>query len=163
MQSTHMIEERDVFGRDIVPEINTRIQETVACADDFERARDLFYRAWGMQPDQLEVYIALSKVCFYRGHLEEAKQIVLDTLQQSAQGGGFSTDWLELDNNSTDWTVEKGPAQVYLYSLKALAVIRLRKGELDDAREVLTKLQQLNSQDLVGASVIVTLTEALLT
>jgi hypothetical protein len=156
-----VLEERVTFGRDIKPEINACLQEAVACADDFERARELFYRAREMQPDQLEVYIALYKFCFYRGHLDEAEQVALDALQQSAQRGGFSADWLELDNESTDWTVEEGPARVYLYSLKALAFIRLRKGEQGEAREVLAKLQQLDNQDLVGASVIMTLAEAL--
>lgn len=161
MNSPHVLEERIVFGRDIKPEINACLQEAVACANDFERARELFYHAREMQPDQLEVYIALYKFCFYRGHLDEAEQVALDALQQSAQRGGFSADWLQLDNDSTDWTAEEGPARVYLYSLKALAFIRLRKGEQVAAKEVLTKLQQLDSQDLVGASVIMTLAEAL--
>ena len=156
-----MLEERVVFGRDIKPEVNACLQEAVACADDFERARALFYRARDMQPDQLEVYIALYKFCFYRGHLDEAEQVALDALQQSAQRGDFLADWSQLDDASTDWSQQEGPARVYLYSLKALAFIRLRKGQHEAARQVLAKLKQLDTDDLVGGSVIMTLAEAL--
>lgn len=161
MNSTSVIEERVVFGRDIPPEVNACLQEAVACAYDFERARSLFYKARDMQPDQLEVYIALYKFCFYRGRMHEAEQVVLDALQQSARRGGFSADWEILEPASTNWSEHEGPARVFLYSLKALSFIRLRLGRHDSAKQVLTKLQQLDQQDQVGGSVISTLAEVL--
>jgi tetratricopeptide (TPR) repeat protein len=161
LNATQAFEERVVFGRDISPEVNICLQEAVACADDFERARDLLYRARDMQPDQLEVYIALYKFCFYRGHLDEAEQVALDALQQAAKRGGFTPDWQQLNTTSTDWTQHEGAARVFLYSLKALAFIRLRKGMQDEARQLLAKLQQLDTQDLVGSSVIMDLAQAL--
>jgi tetratricopeptide (TPR) repeat protein len=156
-----IIEERVVFGRNIPAEINACLQQAVACADDFERARELFYRARDMAPDQLEVYIALYKFCFYRGHFAEAEQVALDALAQCAARGRFAADWQLLDATTTDWSLAEGPARVYLYSLKALAFIRLRTGEHDSSRNILTKLQQLDPQDQVGGSVITTLAEAL--
>ncbi len=160
MNTTHVFEERVVFGRDIPVEVNACLQEAVACANDFERARELFYRARDMQPDQLEVYIALYKFCFYRGHLAEAQQVAMDALQQSATRGGFAANWQQLDATSADWSQQEGPARVYLYSLKALAFISLRMGEYARANEVLAKLQQLDTLDLVGGSVIMTLAQA---
>lgn len=161
MNSLHAFEERVVFGRNIPPKVNACLQEAVACANDFERSRELLYRAREMKPDQLEVYIALYKVCFYRGHFDEAEQVALDVLQQSAKDAGFDEDWQQLNADSTDWTMDEGPARLYLYSLKALAFIRLRKGQHDVARQVLNKLQQLDLNDLVGGSVIMDLAEAL--
>lgn len=161
MNTTSVIEERVVFGRNISVEVNACLQQAVACADDFERARELFYRARDIQPDQLEVYIALYKFCFYRGHFDEAEQVALDALQQSSSRGSFSVDWSLLDETSTDWSQQEGPARVYLYSMKALAFIRLRLGQHQSAKQVLAKLQQLDKQDLIGSSVITTLAEAL--
>ena len=161
MNSLHAFEERVVFGRNIPPKVNACLQEAVACANDFERSRELLYRAREMKPDQLEVYIALYKVCFYQGHFDEAEQVALDVLQQSAKDAGFDEDWQQLNADSTDWTMDEGPARLYLYSLKALAFIRLRKGQHDVARQVLNKLQQLDLNDLVGGSVIMDLAEAL--
>lgn len=148
------MQERVKFGRAIPAEVNACLQQAVACADDFERAREWLYRARDMKPDQLEVYIALYKFCFYRGHLDEAEEIALQALQQSALRGGFDVDWQKLDVDSTDWTQMDGPARVYLYSLKALSFIRLRKGEQEQAIQQLDKLQELDVNDQVGASVI---------
>jgi len=161
LKPASVLDERVVFGRNIPAELNVTLQQAVACADDFERARELFYKALLMHPDQLEVYIALYKFCFYRGHLDEAERVALDALKQSAQRGGFSADWQQLDIASADWSIQDGPARVYLYSLKALAFISLRKGKQQDAEKILKKLQQLDEQDLVGSSVISTLAEAL--
>lgn len=161
MNSARILEERVVFGRDIPADVNACLQEAVACADDFDRSRELLYQARAMQPDQLEVYIALYKFCFYRGHLEEAQQLALDALQQSAARGGFNHDWRQLDRGTTDWSVEEGPARTYLYSLKALAFIRLRLDQQTSARQLLDKLGQLDPQDLVGGSVIISLADAL--
>jgi len=161
LNSLHAFEERVVFGRNIPPQVNACLQEVVACANDFERSRELLYRAREMKPDQLEIYIALYKICFYRGCFDEAEQVALDALQQSAKDAGFDADWQQLNAGSTDWAVDEGPARLYLYSLKALAFIRLRKGQHDLARQVLNKLQQLDLNDLVGGSVIMDLAQAL--
>lgn len=157
----NVLEDRIVFGRNIPLEINACLQEAVACADDFERARKLFYSALDMQPDQLEVYIALYKFCFYKGHLNEAEQVVYDALKQSAKRGGFCDDYHQLDINSTDWSLHEGAARIYLYSLKALAFICLRKGDTEKAMQVLKKLQELDEYDKVGSSVIRDLAEAI--
>lgn len=154
-------EERVVFGRDIPSAVNHCLQQAVACADDFDCARTHFYRAMEMQPDQLEVYVALYKFCFYRGHLEEAEQVVMDALEMSSLRGGFTADWQQLDSTSTDWSEHEGPARVYLYSLKALSFIRLRQGQTELAKQVLHKLKQLDEQDLVGSSVVMTMANAL--
>lgn len=156
-----VLEERVHFGKDIHPEVNACLQEAVACASDFDRARALLYKARDIQPDQLEVYVALYKFCFYRGFLDEAEQVARDALQQSARNGGFEADWQQLDENSTDWTLGEGPARLYLYSLKALSFIRLRQGQHEQARASLAKLKQLDVNDLVGGSVIMELAEAL--
>lgn len=153
-------EERVVFGRDIPPEVNACLQEAVASAHDFDKARELLYRARDIQPDQLEVYVALYKFCFYRGHFDEAEQVAMDALKQSAEAGGFNNDWNQLESTSADWTVSEGSARLYLYSLKALAFISLRKGLYDTARQILLKLQQLDPEDQVGSSVIMDLAEA---
>lgn len=161
MSLTSVIEERVVFGRGIQPDVNACLQESVACANDFERARELSYRARDMQPEQIEVYVALYKFCLYRGYLDEAEQVALDALKQSAQNNGFTSDWQKLDASSADWTQHEGPARLFLYSLKALAFIRLRKSEPESAQQLLEKLQELDTQDLVGSSVIMDLSKAL--
>ena len=155
------VTERVTFARDIKPEVNSALQNAVACADDFERAREYLYQARALDPDQLEVYVALYKFCFYRGHFDEAEQIALDALARAADNGGFARDWTQLHAASTDWSRIDTPARLYLYSLKALGFIRLRKGDNAGAKEALGALEGLDPEDQVGGSVIMTLAASL--
>lgn len=154
------LEERVVFAREIKPEVNACLQQAVASANDFEKARSFLYQARDLDPDQLEVYVALYKFCFYRGYLSEAQQVALDALEAAARRGEFDKRWLNLEVDTTDWTVEEGPARTYLYSLKALGFIRLRIGNMEGAKEVLKSLCKLDPDDRVGGSVIMSLAEA---
>jgi hypothetical protein len=155
------MEERVLFAREIKPEVNACLQSAVACANDFERARELLYQARDLDPDQLEVYIALYKFLFYRGHLAEAEKVALEALQSAARRGGFPFELDELTPHSTDWSLEDGPARTFLYSLKALSFIRLRKGEHEEGKALLALLGELDPEDRVGGSVIRELAEAL--
>jgi len=155
------MEERVLFARDIKPEVNACLQSAVACANDFERARELLYKARALDPDQLEVYIALYKFLFYRGHLAEAESVALDALESAARRGGFSAQLELLTPQTTDWNIIDGPARTFLYSLKALSFIRLRKGEHEAGKALLALLGELDPQDQVGGSVIRELAEAL--
>ena len=160
MAFTSVLEERVHFTGDIRPEVNLLLQNAVACADDFERARGYLYEARALDPGQLEVYVALYKFCFYRGHFDEAEQIALDALERAARDGGFSNNWHQLDHNTTDWNSMDAPVRLYLYSLKALGFIRLRRGDNTGAGEALDTLARLDPEDQVGGSVIMTLAEA---
>lgn len=159
--NVEVIEERVLFSPDMTPEVNAMLQSAVANADDFDRARELLYEAKAMAPQQLEVYIALYKFLFYRGFCDEAEIIAREALSQAAMQGRFDSDWRVLDSNSSNWSVEDGPQRVYLYSLKALAFIRLRKGRSDEAKAILAKLSQLDPLDQVGGSVIMEMAAAL--
>ena len=106
--TVNVMEERVLFARDIKPEVNACLQSAVACADDFERARELLYQARDMDPDQLEVYIALYKFLFYRGRLDEAEEVAEQALQRAAMRGGFFEDWQRLTSTSTDWFKKMG-------------------------------------------------------
>ena len=154
------IEDRVHFADDIKPEVNACLQQAVAYAGDFERARALLHKAKDLDPQQLEVYTALYKFYFYRGYLDEAEMVTVESLAQAAQQGGFSRDFEQLTPSCTDWKVQRGPARAFLYSLKALAFIRLRKGDRPGALAVLDKLTELDPDDQVGGSVIVELAEA---
>ncbi len=160
LASVNVMDERVLFARDIKPEVNALLQSAVAAANDFERARELLYQARALDPEQLEVYVALYKFLFYRGHLDEAEGVARDALAMAAQRGGFAAEPQQL-TDSWQWDGEEGPRRLYLYSLKALAFIRLRQGEHDQGRELLALLQQLDPLDRVGGSVIAQLAEAL--
>lgn len=157
--SVHVLDERVLFARDIPPDVNACLQAAVACADDFERARGLLYQARDTEPPHLASDIALYKFLFYRGHLDEAREVVSQTLVRAARLGGFEADWRRLTPASADWGGQ-GPERAYIYSIKALAFIHLRLGLAAEGRALLDKLAELDPLDRVGGSVIRELAEA---
>lgn len=156
-----LVEERVRFGRDIPAAVNALLQQAAANTDNFAVAEQALLQARELAPQQLEVFIALYKLYFYRGYTERAEQVVLQALHTAAASGGFDPDWRSLSVNSADWQSLDGPERVYLYSLKALCFIRLRQDEGDAAGELFAALRRLDPDDQVGACVLVDLAAGL--
>jgi hypothetical protein len=81
-------------------------------------------------------------------------------LEESARQGGFPSDYRQLvgDRHRQQWNLYANEGSLfYLYTLKALAFIKLRLGLALDAQHVLSHLQQLDPEDHSGASVIMDL------
>ncbi|ANJ66274.1 hypothetical protein A9404_01780 [Halothiobacillus diazotrophicus] len=107
-----------------------------------------------VNPDQLSAYYALYKLLFRQSRLEEAANVAQLGLAVSARLGRFTAAWQKLDRPTADWADTQSPAHFYLFTLKALSFIRLRQGEFAECRSLLEKLDELDPEDLVGASVI---------
>jgi hypothetical protein len=106
----------------------------------------------------LQTYFALYKFYFFQKRLVDAEQMVLAGLKESAKQGGFPNDYRRPAENRQKWNLYANESSLfYLYTLKALAFIKLRLGCSVDARLVLLYLQQLDPEDRSGASVIMDL------
>ena len=153
--SVHHITRSEVcFGFDIPPEANAYLQQAAAEVASSEVAQQSLENARHSAPDNLQVLVALYKFHFYRGDIHKAMDYVFQTLVKSSRQGQFSHDWKTLSADSADWKDPCGPARVFLYSLKALAFIRLRQNDPDDAQSILDVLERLDPSDQVGAGVI---------
>ena len=143
-----------LFASDMPKEVNDILQEAVVLYDDTERAKKKLLEALEIAPHRLEVYVALYKFYFYKNFIDDAESIALKALSEAAAQGGFSADWTTLTENSTQWTPAPDAQRFYLYTLKALAFINLRKNRTDLANAILNKLITLDPKDQVGGSVI---------
>jgi len=142
------------FGFDLAPMINDSLQRAALMVASKKEALKALIEANSSAPEQLEVLIALYKFYFYQGEIEQAEDLVFQTLIKASLQGGFSHKWETLTIESTDWNTLRGPERIYLYSLKALAFIRLRQEDLRNAESILDVLEQLDPNDQVGAEVI---------
>jgi tetratricopeptide (TPR) repeat protein len=154
-------EDRVIFGVNIPGEINAFLQRAVAAYDDTPLAESLLWQAQNLDPAQLEVYVALYKFYFYKNRINEAEEVVLQSLRQSAELGGFAADWNELTPACTDWYSIANPQRLHLYALKALSFIRLRQSDVAGAEKILSKLRELDPTDQVGGSVLQELASAM--
>lgn len=101
-------------------------------------------------PEALDAHIALYKFYFRRGRYVEAERAVWATLREAARQAGFRWNYRLIEPGSADWEDYRAPARLYLFSLKALGVVRLRRGKTAAARRVLSKLLELDPHDGIG-------------
>lgn len=110
----------------------------------------------------MQSYFALYKFYFYQARLTEAEYYALAGLEEAARQGGIPFDYAVLYQNPSSWDMYVNESRLfYLYTLKALAFIKLRQNHLSKARSILTIISALDSEDRSGASVIMDLASAL--
>lgn len=163
MESTTLLAERVTFSLDMPADVNRLLQDAVAATQvNPERAETLFLQAKTLDSHCLQSYFALYKFYFFRKRLTDAERFVLAGLEEAARQGGFPNDYRSLVQDLSKWDLYGGDIKLfYLYTLKALAFIKLRQGYPVHARIILSHIKQLDPKDLSGASVIMDLAEGL--
>lgn len=160
MQLRDLFDELPVAGSGVIPlAMQQLLREDLDVASDWHGAEQLLLRARQALPEQLEIMVALYKLYAYSNRFDEALRIIDQVLEQAAGMAGFDCDWRRLTADSADWHNAKGAVRVYLYSLKATGFVRLRRGDIRIAYDVLCKLVQLDPQDQVGGSVVLDMAE----
>ncbi len=114
-------------------------------------------RRWAEEPD---AHIGLYKFYFRQARYVEAEAAVWAALRSAAGCAGFSRNYRRLHPASADWQTHRGAERLYLFSLKALGVIRLRRGKVDNARRVLEKLLELDPGDEIGGEAFLQIARA---
>jgi tetratricopeptide (TPR) repeat protein len=142
------------YAGTVPPRIGKLLEDAMSAYADTARAEELLQQARREAPQALPVYFSLYKFYFYKGRLAEAEQAARSALATAAAQGGFPDAYEVLTPDTTDWTRHDSPQHFYLFSLKALAFIRLRQGDSEGCERLLRKLRELDSADTVGGSVI---------
>lgn len=157
------IDEAVLFSPDMPEAVNELLQAAVvASRSDKVRAEQLFTEAYRLDKACLQTYFALYKFYFYQARLSEAESFVLAGLEEAARQGGFPADYRRLYRDKSKWDLyASDTALFYLYTLKALAFIKLRQQQLSQAQAILAMMKGLDPEDRSGASVIMDLAEAM--
>ncbi|MEJ2621655.1 MAG: hypothetical protein P8163_15760 [Candidatus Thiodiazotropha sp.] len=142
------------FGFNIEPQANAKLQRAASLISSREASSEALMQAEQIAPEQIEVLIARYKFHFYQGETDVAEDLVMKVLRLAAEQGKFNRDWCQLNENSADWQDPRGVGRFFLYSLKALAFIRLRQGKPNEAESILLALSTIDPDDQVGANVI---------
>lgn len=156
MTSLNAIDDNINFG-DVPDRINALLQRGVAAyRSDHGAAERLFEEALKAAPEQLPVYFCLYKIHTYQGNLDKALNVAEEAIKVAAGQAGWIADWREW---STDLAQSGDAARFALYSLKALAFIRLRRDEKDRSLEALRVLESVDPRGLVGWPVVAALAD----
>lgn len=163
MQLRELFNEFPVDASKAVPlALQQLLRSELNVHEDWERAEQLLLSTRELIPERMEILVALYKMYAYSNRLEESMNLIDEVLLRSAQAGGFTAQWQELTPESAPWAQARGAIRFYLYSLKAKGFVNLRKGNVQEAHAVLTKLCELDVQDQVGGSVVYGMAERLL-
>lgn len=159
MNQVLLFDEPVMFSPQMPLEVNRLLQAAVPLtATNATQAEWLFLRAQTTDKHCLQAYFALYKFYFFHKRLGEAEYFALQGLEEAARQGGFPSDYRRLAREPDKWDLQANEIGLfYLYSLKALAFIKLRREHLIEAQLILAQLKQLDPQDLCGASVIMDL------
>lgn len=155
---TDIISDPDLINFGDLPEaINNLLQQGVAAyRHDHALADRLFRQAKEAAPDQLPVYFCLYKIHTYQGNLDMALAAAEDGIKAAAAQAGWNLNWQEWQPQTVSL---EGPGRFALYTLKALAFIRLRRDERSQALSILEALKQLDPAGEVGWPVVAALAE----
>lgn len=143
------------------PEVNDLLQHGVFLYRQNRAAAEArFHEALALDPTTLAAYFCLYKIHAYQGRLDEALRIAEAGLAEAARQATLPAAW-------SRWAPEDfalaapTPARFALYTLKAIAFVRLRRGEPDEARRAIDKLRELEPTGDVGGAVVADLARAL--
>ena len=150
----HAGDQTVLFGGEASPVITQLLQEAASVYQQTSRAEAILWSAQAIDPTCLPVYFALYKFYFYKFRLADAEKVARMGLNTAAHQGGFTAEWSHLTLASAKWSSTDGPQHFYLFTLKALAFIRLRLGKREESIIILNKIQELDPNDTVGSSVI---------
>ncbi|MBP2298276.1 hypothetical protein [Azospirillum picis] len=150
---------RMAFG-DVPEHIDELLREAVKARDLPEACEALLWEAHRQGPRVLPVFYALYKFYFNRKKLVEAERVARIGLDAAALQGGFSADWSQLTATTTDWSAA-GPARFFLFTMKALAFIELRRHNREKALGILARMAEIDPADQVGYGTIAALARGL--
>lgn len=148
------VESTELFGGAVTPAVQRLID--VARNAPLAQVEAALWTAVATAPEQLPVYYLLYKLHAGRGQFDLALKAACKGLTVAAQIAALSPDWRLVQPGDADFSVP-GPARFWLFTLKALAFISLRRGERGTAAALVARLSLLDPHDHLGASVVETL------
>jgi hypothetical protein len=152
-----MTPDREPPDRAIPAAADALLARARAAWHDVPAATVLLAEALAKAPDCLPLHYARYKFHSSHGQYALAEAAARAALTEAAGQAGLPADWRALDQaadlDAIDWADVHGAAHFYLFTLKALAYLRLRRGDLAEAGALLDTLAWLDPADRVGAAV----------
>lgn len=145
------VESAELFGGDVSPAVRHLI-DTVRGAGPDEAGAAL-WTAVLTSPRCLPPYYLLYKFHASRGELVQAHDVARKALAAAASQASLADDWRAVQPGDADFSTPS-PARFWLFTLKALAFISVRRGEREAALGYVAKLRVLDPADRLGFGVV---------
>jgi tetratricopeptide (TPR) repeat protein len=144
-----------LFGAHLPAEAGRHLQQAALAYAEGAVAEQHLRVAEALAPDHAAVLIAQYRFYFYKGRLHDALRIARLCLLKAARENGLDADWRRVRAEDANFgTYEARLPRFYLFTLKAYAYLQMRLGRLEEGREAVLKLLELDPSDKVGARVL---------
>lgn len=144
-------ESAELFGGTVSPAVQRLID--AARGAPHAETRAALWTAVLTAPQCLPPYYLLYKLLASRGELEQARDVANKALAAAARQASIGADWRAVLPGDADFQTP-GAARFWLFTLKALAFISVRRGESDVARSMIAQLRALDPADRIGFGVV---------
>jgi hypothetical protein len=150
----------ELFGGEVPTPIRKLIDNAKASPPDLASEQ-----LWAIQmcaPECLPVYYLLYKLHATRREFARAERAALLGLAEAGHQSGLPGEVeraLKCEPTQVDFMLN-GPARFWLFTLKALAFIRMRSGRLEQARQLIECIKRLDPQQSLGSDVVNSLLSA---
>ena len=141
----------ELFGGEVSPAVQ-RLIDAARGAPRIEAGAAL-WTAVLSAPQSLPAYYLLYKFHASHGELDPAHEVAQKALAVAAQQASIDRDWRAVRPGDADFATP-GPARFWLFTLKALAFISVRRGERALALALVGKLRTLDPGDQLGFGVV---------
>jgi tetratricopeptide (TPR) repeat protein len=150
-----------LLGADLPPEAAGHLQCAGLAYREDEVAEQHLRDAEALAPGHAAVLIALYRFYFYKGRLRKALEIAVACLEKAARDNGLEPDWRRVRRADGNFSTYDEPLpRFYLFTLKAYAYLHMRLGSVEEGRQAILKLLELDPTDKVGARVLLGVLEA---
>jgi len=145
----------EFFGGEVPPQVRHLIDQAREERNP-QRALALLWTAQVCAPDCPSLYYLLYKFHARHGDTAQAEFAALRGLDVAAMQAGLPTTWQQVHADMADFQ-SPGPARFWLFTLKALAFLRLRRRDPFGAQSYLRKVQELDPSGGTGGGVVAAL------
>lgn len=149
-----------ILGKGLPPEAEHHLWEAGLSyhADDVAEAH--LKEAEALAPGHAAVLIGLYRFYFYKGRLQEALDTAELCLEKAARENSLPADWrIVAAGDAPFGRYEEVLPRFFLFTLKGYAYLQMRLGNLEEGRNAVQKLLELDPSDKVGARVLLDVIE----
>lgn len=139
------------IGGGLNPQVNALITRAGLMRHAPEQALPLLEQARAAAPRHPAPLIALYRFYFYGHQLAQARTVGEDALAiaRTALGSNFGDE-----PPDDDATRHNAAVRFYLFTLKGLAYLNMRLGDMDEAKLMLKELRRLDPKDHIGGALL---------
>ncbi|MGP0061491.1 MAG: hypothetical protein ACLPID_19650 [Beijerinckiaceae bacterium] len=144
-----------LLGGGLPSKAEWHLREAGRCYHQEDVAEAHLREAQMIAPDHVAVLIGLYRFYFYKGRLQDALGVAVICLGKASAMLGLPRDWRDVDvHDSAFDDFSAGLSRFFLFTLKGYAYLHLRQGHIEEGREALMKLIELDPNDKMGGSVL---------